>query len=177
MASAGKPAAFYRKTDPESPRQMAKQAENQFWKTKPLAEMTEQEWEALCDGCGACCLIQLEDEDTNERVFTKVACKLLDIGICRCKDYENRHKTVPTCSKVTLELLQTADWLPPSCAYRLLYEGKDLHWWHPLNSGSPETVHQAGISIRGWARSEEDVNLDELEDRYLAPNLFKKFEG
>lgn len=145
--------------------------EDNFWKNKPLSEMNRQEWEALCDGCGACCLIQLEDEDTGERMFTKVACKLLDIGACKCKSYETRHEIVQTCSKVTLELLETADWLPPTCAYRLLYEGKPLYWWHPLVSKDPETVHQSGVSVRGWARSEEDVG-DEIDEKYFAPNLF-----
>jgi len=151
--------------------------EDQFWKTKTLTQMSPEEWEALCDGCGACCLIQLEDEDTNERVFTKVACKLLDVGSCRCKSYENRTEIVPSCSKVTPELLETADWLPPTCAYRLLYEGKDLAWWHPLVSGDPNSIYEAGISIRGWARSEEGLTLEEIQDKYLVPNLFADYEA
>ena len=152
--------------------------QDEYWKKKSLKEMTEAEWEGLCDGCGACCLIQLKDEDTGERVFTKVACKLLDIGICKCKDYQNRFEIVEGCSKVTPELLETADWLPPTCAYRLIYEGKPLYWWHPLISGDPETVHQSGVSIRGWARSEEDITSDdEIQEKYMAPNLFAKFRG
>lgn len=147
----------------------------QFWKTKSLAEMNEQEWESLCDGCGACCLIQLEDEDTGERIHTKLSCKLLDIGKCSCKSYEQRFDKVEGCSKVSLKLLETADWLPPTCAYRLLYEGKPLYWWHPLVSNDPESVHQAGISVRGWARSEEDVT-DIFAEKHLAPNLFAKFK-
>ncbi len=150
--------------------------DDDFWQKKPLAAMNEREWEALCDGCGACCLIQLEDEDTGTRVFTKVACKLLDIGACRCQSYQNRTDLVPSCSKVTLELLETADWLPPTCAYRLLYEGKPLYWWHPLVSKDPETVYQAGISIRGWARSERDVCEEEIEEKYVVPDLFENFE-
>ena len=146
-----------------------------FWITKNLEEMNKAEWEALCDGCAACCLIQLEDEDTGERVFTRLACKLLDVGACRCTDYENRHARVPSCARVTLELLKTADWLPPTCAYRLLYEGKDLYWWHPLVSGDPETVHQAGISVRSFARNERAESVEEIEEKYLAPNLFAKF--
>lgn len=137
--------------------------------------MNPVEWDALCDGCGACCLIQLEDEDTGERVFTKVACKLLDISTCRCKSYKNRTDIVPSCSIVTLELLKTADWLPPTCAYRLLYEGKPLYWWHPLVSKDPNSVYQSGISIRGWARSEEDTLDEDIQDKYLAPNLFAAF--
>ena len=149
--------------------------DEKFWETKTLSEMTQTEWEALCDGCAACCLIQLEDEDTSERVFTKVACRELDIGRCRCKSYENRFEKVPGCTKVTLELLKTADWLPPTCAYRLLYEGKPLYWWHPLVSNDPSTVDKAGISIRGWARSEENSSDQEIEEKYLAPNLFAAF--
>lgn len=144
-----------------------------FWKTKSLQEMTRHEWEQLCDGCGACCLIQLEDEDTGERVFTRLACKLLDVGACRCTDYANRTEKVPSCSRVTLELLETADWLPPTCAYRRLYEGKDLLAWHPLVSGNPETVHEAGVSVRHFARNEQGETVEEIEDKYLAPNLYK----
>lgn len=147
----------------------------EFWKTKSLSEMTEEEWEALCDGCATCCLIQLEDEDTGERTFTKAACRLLDIGLCRCKSYENRTEEVPSCSRVTPDLVKTADWLPPTCAYRLLHEGKHLYWWHPLISNDPNTVHEAGISVRGWARSEESLTEAEIEEKYLAPNLFAKF--
>ena len=147
----------------------------EFWKTKSLEEMTEEEWEALCDGCATCCLIQLEDEDTGERVFTKAACRLLDIGQCQCSSYENRVEEVPNCSKVTPELLKTADWLPPTCAYRLVYEGKPLYWWHPLVSKDPNTVHEAGISIRNWARSETNLTTEEIQENYLAPNLFARF--
>lgn len=147
-----------------------------FWKTKSLKEMNEEEWEALCDGCAACCLIQLEDEESGERVYTEVACKLLDIGLCHCKSYEKRFEQVETCAKVTPELLETADWLPPTCAYRLLYEGKPLHWWHPLISKDPNTVHQAGISIKSWAHSEATLTPEEIEENHLAPNLFADFK-
>ena len=125
-----------------------------YWRTKKLGEMSGPEWEALCDGCGKCCLIKLIDEDTEEIHFTKLACKLLDTGSCRCKDYENRKKKVPDCVKIDAKKVGKLRWLPMTCAYRLLAEGKDLQWWHPLVSGSPETVHDAGISVRGVARSE-----------------------
>lgn len=126
-----------------------------FWKTKPLEAMTDAEWESLCDGCGRCCLHKLRYEETETLAFTNVACRLLDLGTCRCADYANRRQRVPDCVQLTPAALREIDWLPPSCAYRRLAEGKDLLWWHPLVSGDPDTVHQAGISVRGRAVSEK----------------------
>ena len=125
-----------------------------FWKTKRLEEMTRAEWESLCDGCGRCCLHKLRDEDTNALAFTNVACRLLHLHTCRCSDYANRWWRVPDCVQLTPDTVRELDWLPPTCAYRRLAEGKDLDWWHPLVSGDPDTVHQAGISVRGRAVSE-----------------------
>lgn len=125
-----------------------------FWRTKALTELSEAEWEALCDGCGKCCLHKLEDEDTGEISYTNVACRLLNPGTCRCKDYDNRWDFVPDCVRLTPFAVADLSWLPSTCAYRLLSEGKDLPWWHPLVSGSPETVHQAGISVRNRVVSE-----------------------
>lgn len=125
-----------------------------FWRVKRLKEMTSEEWESLCDGCGRCCLHKLRDENTNELYFTNVACRLLDLGSCRCGDYARRQRRVPDCVSLTPEALKEIDWLPPTCAYRRLSEGKDLAWWHPLVSGDPDTVHAAGISVRGRAVSE-----------------------
>jgi len=119
-----------------------------FWQTTPLDEMTTAEWESLCDGCARCCLIKLEDEDTGEYAFTDVACRLLDLEKCSCTDYPNRSRRVPDCVKVTPDLARTAGWLPSTCAYRLLAEGKDLQWWHPLVSGDRNSVHLAGMSVR-----------------------------
>jgi uncharacterized cysteine cluster protein YcgN (CxxCxxCC family) len=133
-----------------------------FWKTKPLDAMTRAEWESLCDGCGRCCLHKLRDEDTERLAFTNVACRLLDTESCRCRDYRNRRQHVPDCVKLTPARIAQIDWLPPSCAYRLVAEGKDLHWWHPLVSGSAETVHQAGVSVRGRAVAEREAGV--LED-------------
>ena len=125
-----------------------------FWQTKTLEAMTPDEWESLCDGCGRCCLHKLRFDETNELGFTNVACRLLDLDTCRCTNYENRRRYVPDCVTLTPAEVRSVDWLPPSCAYRLLAEGKPLAWWHPLVSGSPDTVHQAGISVRGRAVGE-----------------------
>ncbi len=121
----------------------------EFWKTKRLEEMSRNEWERLCDGCGRCCLHKLRDEDSDEITFTNVACRLLDTVSCRCGDYAHRRLRVPDCEQLTPASVREIDWLPPSCAYRRLAEGKDLLWWHPLVSGRAETVHEAGVSVRG----------------------------
>lgn len=135
-----------------------------FWK-KPLEAMSRTEWEALCDGCGRCCLVKLEDEDTGDIHFTNVACRLLDQRSCRCGDYPGRKKKVPDCVKLTPRRVNEIPWLPPTCAYRLVAEGKDLYWWHYLVSGSRETVHQAGVSVRGRvAAGEDDVPFAEVLD-------------
>jgi len=128
-----------------------------FWQTKALAEMSQPEWESLCDGCGKCCLHKLLDEDKNEVLGTNVACKLLDLSTCRCTDYLKRKVRVPDCVQLSPEMAGKLPWLPPTCAYRLLAENKPLPYWHPLVSGRQETVHTAGISVRGRAISEKQA--------------------
>jgi uncharacterized protein len=137
-----------------------------FWETKTLEEMSSKEWESLCDGCGQCCLLKIEEEDSSTIYLTRLACRLLDVGSCRCSDYTNRHATEPDCIVITPENVRTLTWLPQSCAYRRLAEGQGLAWWHPLVSGDPATVHQAGVSVRDWARSEKGVR-DSAISRYI----------
>jgi uncharacterized cysteine cluster protein YcgN (CxxCxxCC family) len=128
-----------------------------FWETKSLDQMSRAEWESLCDGCGKCCLHKLEDEDTGDLLPTNVACKLLDRRSGQCSDYKRRKIFVPECVRLTPALLRELDWLPSTCAYRLIDEGKKLEDWHPLISGDPESVHRAGQSVRGWTVSELDA--------------------
>ena len=135
-----------------------------FWKTKSLTEMTREEWEQLCDGCGRCCLNKLEDDDSGQFLYTRAACKLLDLKTCRCSDYANRAKRVSDCVTLTPENVRSLGWLPATCAYRLLDEGKPLAWWHPLVSGRPGTVDEAGISVSHDAYSEEGISVDDLVD-------------
>jgi len=136
-----------------------------FWEAKSLADMTSDEWESLCDGCGKCCLNKLMDDDTEEIHHTDVACRLLDLQTCRCGNYPERKKIVPDCQVLAAEDIPHFRWLPSTCAYRLLSEGKPLFDWHPLISGDPETVHENRISVRGRAFSEDDI-LD-LETRIV----------
>ena len=126
-----------------------------FWR-KGLENLTKREWESLCDGCGRCCLVKLEDEDTGEIHFTDIACKLFEAGSCRCANYAKRKSLVPDCVQLTPEAVRSLPWLPPTCAYKLVAEGKDLKWWHPLVSGDPASVHEAGISVRGRIGGFED---------------------
>ena len=131
---------------------------DQFWKRKSLAEMTPEEWESLCDGCGLCCMQKVQDEDSGDVFYTDVACRLFDIDSCRCTDYANRAQQVPGCLVLTPDEKDAYEWLPGSCAYRRLANGLDLPGWHPLLTGRPESVHDAGISMQGKAVSENDTD-------------------
>lgn len=143
--------------------------EQPFWRRKTLAEMTPDEWESLCDGCGRCCLNKLEDVDTGRVYYTDVGCRLLDGATCRCKDYPRRSELVTDCVRLSPDNVADLKWLPPTCAYRLLARGRDLYWWHPLVSGDPESVHAAAISVRGRvALSEEDLSIEEYEERIVS---------
>lgn len=129
--------------------------------------MTAAEWESLCDGCGRCCVIKLEDAETGQIDDTNVACKLFDSQGCRCQDYANRQARVPDCVKLSPDSAASISWIPKTCAYRLLAEGRQLYWWHPLISGDPESVHEAGISVRSQVVDERTVADVELEDHIV----------
>src|SRR5215469_11717618 len=146
-------------------------SERPFWETKSLAEMTPKEWESLCDGCGLCCLVRFEDELTGEIVPTRVHCKLFDSQACRCRDYEHRKTRVPDCIKLTPGNIEALAWMPRSCAYRRLNEGKPLPRWHPLVTGDPESVHRAGVSVRRQTISETVLADPEDALEFEAPDL------
>lgn len=138
-----------------------------FWEQKALSDMDPQEWEALCDRCGRCCLVKIEDQDSGDLFYTNVVCKYLDSRRCRCTNYRERSELVPDCIKVTPEVAYNETWLPDTCAYRLLAEGKPLYDWHPLLSGDPDSVHDAGISVRDRVVSERHVHPDELAEHLV----------
>ena len=135
-----------------------------FWNTKSLAEMTTEEWESVCDGCGRCCLHKLQDEDSGLMFYTNVACRLLDRERCHCRNYPQRMAIVHDCLSLAADAETRFNWLPLSCAYRRLANRKSLEWWHPLVSKDPNTVHQAGISVRGKTLPEASVPKERLED-------------
>jgi uncharacterized cysteine cluster protein YcgN (CxxCxxCC family) len=138
-----------------------------WWQTKSLEQMSDSEWELLCDGCAKCCLVKLEDADTEEIYYTNVSCQLLDTESCRCGDYAGRHKIVEDCLKLDRSNVNQLEWLPNSCSYRLLAAGKKLPDWHHLRSGSRETIHSYGASLRGRVVSERDVKDDDIEDHII----------
>ncbi len=151
-------------TAPIAPKGLAKR----FWERKPLDKMSQAEWEALCDGCGKCCLNKLEDEDSGEVALTRIACRLLDDTTCRCAHYENRHQFVPDCIVLKPSNLDThAYWMPQTCAYRLLWEGKPLPAWHPLVTGDADSVHAAGVSVQHRTLSEFDIPEDDWEEHII----------
>ena len=137
---------------------------DEFWKQIPLRQMSVQQWESLCDGCARCCMLKLENEETHEVHYTAVVCELLDQQKCRCTRYPERHRLVSDCVVLTPATTLEFSWLPKTCAYRTVAEGRSLPWWHPLVSGDPETVHTAGISVRDKVVSEADVHAEAHEE-------------
>ena len=147
---------------------MRKKIRSKFWETLSLSELNPIEWEALCDGCGKCCLIKLEDEKESKVVYTNVACRLFDDTTCKCGNYNIRKKLVSNCLIITKDNLKHAvDWMPSTCAYRIIYEGGKLQDWHHLISGSHETVHEVGVSVKHSTVSEYDIPEEHWEDYIL----------
>ncbi|MCL7462622.1 YcgN family cysteine cluster protein [Pseudomonas sp. NW5] len=138
-----------------------------FWERKMLAEMSEAEWESLCDGCGLCCLHKLEDEEDGSVYYTRIACKLLDLQSCRCSDYAERHRQVPDCIRLTPAQADQFNWLPATCAYRLLAQGQPLPDWHHLVCGDPDAVHAARISQAGRMLREGAVAEEDWEEHLI----------
>jgi uncharacterized cysteine cluster protein YcgN (CxxCxxCC family) len=144
----------------------------EFWKRFPLEELSRAEWEALCDGCAKCCLIKLEDEATGEVAYTDIACRLLDLGTCRCGNYALRKQLVAACVVLTPQNLdQVLPWMPRTCAYRLVHEGRGLEPWHPLLSGDAASVHRAGVSLRGRMLPEYDVAEEDWPDHVIEEDV------
>lgn len=152
---------------------MSKKQQRPFWLTKRLDEMSREEWESLCDGCGRCCLNKYEDEQKKIH-YTDVACQLLDLKTCGCSNYKNRTKLVPDCIVLTPAVMPEMNCLPPTCAYRLVAEGQDLYNWHPLKTGDRASVHAAGISVKGRAVSEKGLTEEEIESRLVRWPMSKK---
>ncbi len=138
-----------------------------FWKTKTFEQMTQKEWESLCDGCGKCCLHKLEDEDSGDVYYTDVACRYLDSDTCRCKDYTHRLQLVPECLQLRPQDVKQFHWLPSTCTYRLLSEGEPLPPWHHLLSNAPELVHQLGFSVKGKTIAENQIHEDDYQERVI----------
>ncbi len=150
---------------------MTNRLRNRFWEL-PLRQLTPAEWEGLCDGCGKCCLNKLEDEESGEIVFTRVACRLLDNETCRCAQYDIRLQFVPECIILKPETISdVAYFMPRTCAYRLRFEGAPLPDWHPLVTGDAESVHKAGQSVQGWTVPEFEVPEEEWEEYLVEVEL------
>jgi uncharacterized cysteine cluster protein YcgN (CxxCxxCC family) len=144
----------------------------EFWRRFPLEELNAAEWEALCDGCAKCCLIKLEGEATGEVAYTNIACRLLDLGTCRCGSYALRKQLVSGCVVLKPENLdRVLPWMPRTCAYRLVHEGRGLEPWHPLISGDPDSVHRAGVSLRGRMLPEYDVAEEDWQDHVIEEDV------
>jgi uncharacterized cysteine cluster protein YcgN (CxxCxxCC family) len=143
-----------------------------FWTETKLEDMSTDQWESLCDGCGKCCLHKIQDEETQEIHYTNVACRLLDLNTCKCMSYKTRQKKVPDCLKLDISNLTAFKWLPSTCAYKLIANGKELPDWHPLLSGTYDSVHEAGASIYKQAISEDEAGP--LENHIIPPTRNKR---
>ncbi len=141
--------------------------DKRFWESKHLKEMSEEEWESLCDGCGKCCLIKLEDIDSGNVFYSNVGCKLINEDTCQCNNYPQRRELVSDCVRLTPADIDNFHWLPSTCAYRLLAENKPLEWWHPLVSGESDSVHRAGMSIKGRFIPEQNVHPDDFQEHII----------
>ena len=146
---------------------MSAESEQPLWERLSLEEMDTEQWESLCDGCARCCLVKLEDQDSGEVAYTRVVCRLLDEASCRCTRYPERHRLVPDCVHLGPAEARRFHWLPTTCAYRVLAEGRPLPEWHPLRTGDPASVHRAGISVRGCVVSEEAVHPEGLDEHVI----------
>ena len=150
----------------------AKGLSKRFWERKTMAQMSQDEWEALCDGCGKCCLNKLEDEDSGEVVLTNIACRLLDDSTCRCAQYDIRHQFIPECIVLTASNIpEHLYWMPQTCAYRLVHEGRPLKDWHPLISGHANSVHAAGVSVKDKTVPEFEIDEDDWEEHVIEEPL------
>ena len=148
---------------------MTTQLAKPFWESKSLEDMTPKEWESLCDGCGLCCLHKVEDVSHEQILYTGIACDLLNCQTCRCQDYENRHAKIEDCVKLTADTIYNLNWLPPSCAYRIVAEGKQLPMWHPLISGDVDGVHKEGVSAKNLAINEQEIpDIEAFLDQWIA---------
>ena len=144
----------------------------EFWRRFALEDLSRAEWEALCDGCAKCCLIKLEDDETGAVAYTSLACRLLDLGTCRCGNYALRRQLVPGCVVMDRDNLERIlEWMPATCAYRLVHEGRELEAWHPLISGDPESVHREGVSLRGRMLAEYEVAEEDWPDFVLGEDV------
>jgi uncharacterized protein len=145
-----------------------------FWRTKTLKQMSQREWESLCDGCGKCCLHKMEDEESGAIYHTNVACRLLDLETCQCGNYSQRKRLVPDCVQLSPDNIERFEWMPSTCAYRLLAAGQDLPEWHPLVTGDPNSVHAAGVSMRGRAVTEPITHDDDVLEDFLYDHLLER---
>lgn len=151
---------------------MINNRKDRFWEKIPLKELSTEQWESICDGCCQCCAHKLQDDETEEICKTNVVCQYLDTQKGQCRVYQHRHEYVPDCIKVTPDNAAALSWMPETCGYRLIAEGKPLPYWHPLESGDSQSVHKSGASIVGKVISEADINEDDFENYIVSDDYF-----